>query len=148
MLLKRLFLYMPFCFLSFIFLFSCLVYVFPGVFFQGRFGFSKILFFISLPFYVICLVVLTSGYTYSNFIKNFKKGVLSDFKLLSVFLFSQFGLLSIIFTPWLDDELNIEIVNIFSSSLLIIYVFYFLPTYMYLSLVAGLQSKENRGEVI
>lgn len=141
MLLKRLFLHMPFCFLFFIFVFSCLAYVFPDTFFQGRLGFSKLLFFISLPLYVIFLAKITSEYTYSNFIKNFKKGVLSDFKLFCVFLFSQFGLLSIIFQPWLNDELDIEIVNIFSPSLLVIYVFYFLPTYMYLSLVAGLQSK-------
>ena len=141
MLLKRIFLYMPFCFLLFIFIFSCLAYVFPDFLFRGRLGFSKFLFFMSLPFYVIYLAKVTSEYTYSNFIKNFKKYIFSDFKLFFVFLFSQFGLLSIIFMPWLDDELDVEIVNVFSPSLLVIYAFYFLPTYMYLSLLAGLQSK-------
>jgi len=56
---------------------------------------------------------------------------------------SCYGLLSIIFMPWLDDELDVEIVNVFSLLLLVIYAFYFLPTYMYLSLVAGLPSKNK-----
>ena len=143
-LLRRLFLMAPLVHLSAIFVSSHFIYFLfdPEVLLGGVFGVSQLLFLISLPAYIFTLSKLTSGYSFHALIGNFKSNVVSDIKVFCVLLFSFFGYLVVILSPWVKEYPSINFKEASSISLIALYAFYFLPTYLFLSFVAGLQPRK------
>lgn len=139
---KVLMLYLPLVFLASNIFFSIFFYfVERGSFFSIDFNISKIFFFFSLPLYVYCLSKIMRDYSYYLLFRNLKNNVFGKSKIIVLLLFSQFGIFVIIVSPWVADHPKVDLSNVSYLAVPVLYLFYFFPTYLYLSLIAGLQSK-------